>query len=270
MIKLIASDFDGTLITDDQVITEKTKSAIFEARKRGAKFVIVTGRGYMTVASRAKEISNDMPIVCLNGAYVRDEKEIYYKKTLSKEMVIKTLEIVKKYGCRFHVYNENQVISLENKFWEKFYKIWKKELGDNYKSILVTEESYESIIENYGNDVLKFLLFDTDPERLREIKAEFDNEDVQTSSSNPYNIEIFNKEASKGLALKSIAEKFNINREEIMALGDGDNDISMIEFAGIGVAMGNSFGDVQKRADYVTLSNNEEGVAEAIKRFCLE
>ena len=95
-------------------------------------------------------------------------------------------------------------------------------------------------------------------------------EDLEVVSSSPNNFEVMNKGTSKGRAVKVLADILNINREEIMCLGDSENDLSMIEFAGLGVAMGNAEEFLKEKADYITDTNENDGVAKAIEKFVLD
>ena len=141
-----------------------------------------------------------------------------------------------------------------------------------YESVL--NENQLDRIYNVIKHILKAICIENDSNKLNDLfkaKEELKKyEDLEVVSSSPSNFEVMNKGTSKGRAVKVLADILNINREEIMCLGDSENDLSMIEFAGLGVAMGNAEEFLKEKADYITDTNENDGVAKAIEKFVLD
>ena len=130
----------------------------------------------------------------------------------------------------------------------------------------ILTQTIENVTKKFKQSIKDYKLND-----LFKAKEELKKyEDLEVVSSSPSNFEVMNKGTSKGRAVKVLADILNINREEVMCLGDSENDLSMIEFAGLGVAMGNAEEFLKEKADYITDTNENDGVAKAIEKFILE
>ena len=259
--KLIAADMDGTLLDDRKIITPKNLAAIKKAMADGAIFAFSTGRPPIAVEPYRRIIGENVPVIAYNGAMVvLGENDIFFNQTLTKEQAETIYEQVKKHGTMACIWSKN--------------RLYVTELGaraDKYKINVMTEpvlfDDPETII-NQG--ITKFLWYDT-AERtalFREELAEPMKElGITVCPSTSEYLEFFSSNVSKALSLERLAKHYGIRREEIIAFGDNFNDLEMIEYAGLGVAMQNAPEGVRAAADFVTVSNNDDGIAYVLEKF---
>jgi hypothetical protein len=267
-VDLIAIDMDGTLLNPDHKVTPAVKEAIQEAKDAGIKIVLCTGRPFPGVTDYLEELDLKQEgdyAITYNGALVQrtDTKEVVANHTMNHHDYLKLQAAAKDAGVHFHAIH-NQGIFTPN-----------------------TDISEYSVVESYINGVP---LFYRTPEEMDEHTSYnkmmmIDKEEILDAGiaklskslwdeytilrSEAFFLEFLNKDASKGTALKDLATILGFPKERVMAIGDSGNDIDLIEYAGIGVAMGNAVDAVKDVADAFTTSNTEDGVAEAIRRFAL-
>lgn len=267
MIKLVTIDLDGTLFDKDKKISIKNKETIKKARELGCKIVIATGRPIAGVLPVLEELEintiNDYVIV-YNGAKVFNigTKEIVFSSTISGEDVKQLYHESKRLNTYFHAFKENEdlLTDVHNPYTDVECKINKIE------DQIVT-------FDNISDDerFLKAMMVcdgETLDDAMKNISEKFINNFTMVRSDKIF-LEFLNKKSDKGYALEALANYLNIDIKDTMALGDAGNDLPMIKMAGLGVAMANSFDYVKKAADYITLSNEESGVAHAIEKFIL-
>jgi Cof subfamily protein (haloacid dehalogenase superfamily) len=267
MYKLIAIDMDGTLLRDDKSISDRTKTAIKEAREKGVTVVLATGRPIEGVYKSLKELemlTEKDYVLSYNGALVQKtkSKEVISKVTLFGEDLHYIYEISKELGVNFHAFVEKKGL-----LTPKNSKYTEVEASINDIDIIINDFNE---IEN-DEVVIKVMMID-EPEILGSAFEKLPNDVFDKYTvvrSTPYFLEFLNKNANKGLGLQLLAKHLEIKQEEIMAFGDAENDKHMIEYAGMGVAMGNAFDEIKDIANYVTDSNNEDGIAKAIEKFVL-
>ncbi len=262
--KLIAVDVDGTLLDSNSSLSDETREAVKKAVEKGVIFTISTGRPIQGVRPLMKQMDleeYDFPVITYNGAMALTYKtgEIIYSQNLSKEDARQIIELGRKLKTDVMVWANNNLYTLE---------LNQKAL--DYSSISkVTPYEIDDLDKVLDLGVTKVLWYDeveTIARYEREIGSEL-GDNVNFHSSRPYFLEFVDKRASKAIAMEKIGQKYNISREEMIAVGDGFNDISMIEYAGMGVAMGNAAPEVKEKAKFVTLSNDEHGVAHVIYTF---
>ena len=271
-IKMIAADLDGTLLRDDKTADPVTIEAISKVIEKGIIFVIATGRPFNGVPKELINIKGLKYAITSNGARVVDIStgKCVIEKLLPREKGIRALEIGAQYDTLQEIYYGGQGYADRDKMQnvEKYHKnpnMW------NY--FRTTRKQVDSVMDMALNcpkdmDKMQILFPDLkDREKAWEEIRKIDN--INAVDSIGYNIEVNSKEAHKGAVLKELAEMLSIDISEVMAFGDGDNDASMIKEAGLGVAMGNSGKMALEVADYVTDSNNDNGVAKAIEKFVL-
>ncbi|CAG7839716.1 HAD family hydrolase [Clostridium novyi B str. ATCC 27606] len=266
MYKLIALDMDGTLLNSEHLITEKNKEAIKKANEEGVKVVLATGRMISGIESYLEELNlntdNNYCVTC-NGAIVVNAgtKEILSKIVLGYEDLCYLNELSKKLDVYIHAVTPTKsLVPKMNEFTEK--------------ELYMNKTRFEEIpLENADKsvEVIK-VLFVGPKEKIASImhtlpKEVYEKYTVVRSHDNF--LEFLDKRINKGFGVKCLGEKLHINKEEIICVGDAENDLHMIEYAGLGVAMDNAFPDVKKAADFVTYSNNESGVAHVINKFIL-
>ncbi|MGX7393690.1 Cof-type HAD-IIB family hydrolase [Carnobacterium mobile] len=281
MIELIASDMDGTLLNERMVISETNAKAILAAQKKGINFMVATGRGYTEAKPLLEEVGISCPLITLNGAQVYDEDgNVIENIGIKKDTVRDILEKVRALGlyCEMTtshgIYSDNKAKRIES----VASLIYKTNPDTSFKMAVVLAAArleimninyvsqYEELLENDAIEILKMITFSEDgPTVLDPLAQELNvSGDLAITASFINNIEINNVKAQKGLALARAAEKLGISTENVMALGDNFNDVSMLQVAGYSVAVDNAEEGVKAHAKYLTSANNENGVAESI------
>jgi Cof subfamily protein (haloacid dehalogenase superfamily) len=267
--KLIVTDMDGTLLSDHKEIPKENKEALKKAKKIGIKVAIATGRIYTSARYYSNLLELDTPIIACNGAIIREEKtnNTLYENTIHQDDCKKVANICEKFGMYYHFYNDRGFYCKELKYSSLKYSKWNEtQTEENRLNIQIMDDPIE-YIENTDN-ILKFVVIDDDLDKLNKVKNELKKIDnIEVSKSWHNNIEVMNKGVSKGEAVKKLAEYFGVKQEEIITFGDNFNDLSMIEYAGMGVAMGNSEDKVKKQANFITDSNDRGGVAKALNEL---
>ncbi|OPJ55787.1 Cof-type HAD-IIB family hydrolase [Alkalithermobacter paradoxus] len=267
--KLIVTDMDGTLLNSKNEVSEKNKLMLKKAQDMGIKVAIATGRIYTSARHYAKLLGIKTPIIACNGAIIResDTGKTIYENILNEEDSIKIIELCEKHGVYYHFYDDEGFYCKELAYSSLLYNEWNEaQPVENRINIKVVDDS-KSVIKN-GVNPLKFLIIDEDADKLNNLKKELEQiQTLEISKSWHNNIEVMNKGACKGLAVKRLSQYLNIKQDEIIALGDNYNDLSMIEYAGVGVAMGNAEKIVKEKSNYITTSNDEDGVANALQNI---
>lgn len=267
MYKLVALDLDGTLLKDDKTISKKNFDVISKARSLGTKIVLSTGRPIKGIEKYIKwlnlECENEYCVVC-GGAVVENNKngEVLSEKKLTKDDLSYLYNLSKKLDVNIHS------ISLECCITPKIsrYSILESSMND----IPLIKVDFE----NFNMDIPLFkIMYIDEPEVLDRITPLLPPEVYEKYTvvkSAPHFLEFLNKEANKGLGVDALATKLGIKQEEVICIGDSGNDTDMIEYAGLGIAMENAFPEAKEAANFITLSNEEDGVAYAIKKFILD
>ncbi|APQ72915.1 HAD family phosphatase [Clostridium botulinum] len=271
--ELIALDMDGTLLNDEKKITEKTLSYIKEAKEKGIKVVISSGRVPGGLKFYEKTIAKEEPMICANGALIlNDKKETIYNEGINKNTLLNIIDVLRKYkDTYYHFYHDN--IMCTEKFdysTKKFYE-FNKNIERKYRiEIRIITDSKE-YIKHRSSEITKIVVVDNDLKYLNRIQKEIeDNLRVSVTKSHISNIEICNFGISKGIALEKLVNYYSIPIEKCIAVGNDENDISMIKKAGLGVFMKNTREELKKYADYITyMDNNNDGIAEVIEKFIL-
>ncbi len=269
--KLVAIDMDGTLLNSKGTVSDRTRQAIYDAGKRGVYVVLATGRILKSAMNHAVKLNLKRPIISSNGALIVDEnKNILYQKPMKTESVRSIIEIGQGENIYFHFYSDDSFYS--NIYIEEVINFYNtedsKKSGDDIKINIFN--SVDEITSNKDLDVYKFLFIDDDRKKLDNLKLKLnDVQDISICSSWGNNLEVMEREVSKGRGLEYLCKSLNISANEVIAIGDNENDISMVEFAGLGVAMGNGVEKVKSISDLITSSNDEDGVAKVIEKYIL-
>lgn len=272
MYKMIAIDLDGTLLNSNKEISQENKKYIKYAMEKGIKVLICSGRIYTGAKVFAEQLSVEGPMVVCNGAMIRDVKtgETYYSNMLSKEDCIKVVDLLHKEGIYFHTYIDDIMYAEKLDYAALYYMIKSKDLSSDFRIDVKVVESVKDIVVKSSENPAKIVVMSSKLEELLRVrKFVEDISTIEVVSSNYDNFEVLNRGVSKGKALEIISRKFSIKREEIIAIGDNENDCSMLEYAGLSIAMGNAEDKVKNICDFVVPSNDEDGVAYAIKKFVL-
>lgn len=258
--KLIAADMDGTLLNDNKIITEATLQVIKAAVKGGAVFVFATGRPPAAVSSYQKLIGTAFPVIAYNGAMILDGSgSVIFEQSLSAGAARSILRRASEYNTTAFIWSHNRLFVNKLNSRAARYKI-----NVITEPLLCTDE--EALIRE---GITKILWFDT-PGRSAMFQKELAGKltaDTTFCPSTPEYLEFFNSGVSKGRSLLRLAASLGIKREEIIAFGDNYNDLEMIEYAGLGVAMANAPEEIKAAADFVTRNNNDDGVGCALSHF---
>lgn len=283
MIKLIATDMDGTLLNAAHEISEENQQAIRYAQEQGITVVIATGRAFYEANTPVAETDLKVPYICLNGAEVRDETfNIMSTSHLNHELVHKVTSKLKEEGIYYQIYTNRGIytedpqrdldiyIDIAERAGqkadvEKIKNSIQKRIDNGTLKIV---DNYDKIEEIPGELIMKILAFDSDLGKIDLVGQELaKSPNLAVSSSSRGNLEITHSDAQKGIALATIAKQLGIDLENVMALGDNLNDISMLERVGYPVAMDNAAPEVKAVAKYITDSNENSGVGKAIMKF---
>lgn len=290
MYKLVAIDLDGTLLNSYGEVSEKNKEAIQKAKSKGAEIVIASGRPISSARSYAYEVGADNYIICGNGSVLYDMKneQIIYDKFIERQKALQIIKICEENSIFFNIYTEKLTISKSLNYNILFYNNENKNVPEDKKTnIKIIDNIYKYVEENPDLQVLKItvcdeskIIFDSIIRKLREVK----NVDVldlqhmarkyiklgtEEKKVEYYYTEITSKDVNKWGAIEKLADRLQINKEEIMAIGDNMNDKRMVENAGLGVMMENCASYMKEFADVIVKDNNNDGVAEAIEKYVL-
>ncbi|HWJ79818.1 MAG TPA: Cof-type HAD-IIB family hydrolase [Niallia sp.] len=265
--KMIVLDMDDTLLRDDHTISEVTKKALMDAQELGVKVVLASGRPTYAMNGVASELhlsDYGSYILSFNGAKITNCKtrEEVFSSTLPPETVHKLFELSVRENVWIHTYVGDEIITQEN---NPFTEIEAQITGLPIKTV---QNFKEAILE----PVVKVLMV-KEEDHLQKVEALLQNElstELSVMRSKPFFLEFTELGVTKGTSLSMLIDKLGIKREEVIAMGDSYNDVAMIEFAGLGVAMGNAPDDVKAISDYVTDTNNHDGVAKVVQKFILD
>lgn len=272
MYKLVAIDLDGTLLNTNKEISDRNKKVISLAKEKGVKIIICSGRVYTGARLYAKQLGLTDPIIACNGAVISEniDGRVIYSNNLNIEDCLKIVEICNKYSIYYHVYAGDTMFTEKLGFTSLKYFEKNKQLPPEDRVDIVVVKSMVDKLNTIPDQVLKFVVVNDDIELLRKIRSEMEQiTSIDIMSSNYDNFEVMNKGVNKGAALKKLSAFLDIPAAEMIAIGDNENDMTMFEYAGLSIAMDNGEDFAKEAAQYVTASNNEDGVAQAIERFIL-
>lgn len=267
-IKLVAIDLDDTLLRDDLTISQFSMDILKEVQEAGVIVTLATGRMLPSARPYAEQLGFDVPLITYQGALVKNvfSGDVLYNCPLSQEVASMVIQYGRKRKIHVNLYVEDKL------FVERVTKA-----GEHYERLagvpFTIVDDLEELLEK--NLPYKMLLIDDQQvidqelEELREILrvAELD---AHLTKSKPTYLEVNHPQATKGIALKKLAECLEISREQVVAFGDSFNDLEMLEFAGYGFAVANAYPEVRAKARYTTASNNEDGVALALQELVLD
>ena len=272
MYKLVAIDLDGTLLNMNKEISERNKKAILQAIEKGVKIVVCSGRVYTGARLYAKEIGSRDPVIACNGAVITDKIDgrIIYSDYMDVEVSLKINSICQKHGVYYHVYAGDTMLTEKLGFTSQKYYERNKSLPSEDRVDIEVVQNMEAKLKSIPDTVLKFVIVNDDLQLLRKVRADMEQlQEIDVMSSNFDNFEVMNKGVSKGSALAKLTDIYGIPAQQMIAIGDNENDVSMFEYAGMSIAMGNGEEIAKAAANYITASNEDDGVAQAIEKFIL-
>jgi Cof subfamily protein (haloacid dehalogenase superfamily) len=266
-IKLVAIDLDDTLLRDDLTISQFSKDVLQEVREAGITVTLATWRMLPSARPYAEQLEFDVPLITYQGALVKNvfSGEVLYNCPLSQEISRIAIQ-----------YGRSKKIQANYYLEDKIYVERVTEAGEHYEHLagipFTRVDDLEDLLEK--GLPYKMLLIDNEnliDQELAELREILYREgfDAHLTKSKPSYLEVNHRLATKGVALSKLAEQLNISREQVMAFGDSFNDLEMLEYAGYGFAVANAHPEVRSHVQYITASNNEDGVALALREMVL-
>lgn len=270
-IKLIALDLDGTILNNDGGVSELTLDAIAKALAAGIIVVPATGRTLSEIPDEIRYLTGIRYAIVSNGASVMDLDKTHeiYANLMSLEVAKQIFEVLYEENLAFEAYSEGVSFG-DEQFMHEIVRFFGS-LGNHFTSLVERMRFVNNLpayFEKTGRSVEKiYVHYIEEAQRLRLEKAICANPSVISTSSDLLNMEINAATANKGDGLMQLCRGLGIERAQVMAIGDGNNDLQMLAFAGLSVAMGNAVPAAKQWASYVTVSNDDEGVAVAMRKF---
>ena len=260
-IRLVVSDLDGTLLSPDHLLTESVKEAVQRFVRSGGLFTIATGRFGLTAKSVVEELDIDIPYILCNGAVIADRHRVREAVLLELAELAPLLEEADRRDVTVMLFDEDGVSALRRTPDVERFE-YKEKIGCRI---------IDPASGHWKNGSVQKVLLIGDMKKIRSIwnshSAGFRQTYSTIQSEDDY-FEIIPANQSKGEALKKLARMLNVDRSEVMAIGNQLNDLDMIRNAGIGVAVANSHDDLKKYATYVCARSYGDGVVEAMDKFC--
>ena len=266
-IKLVAVDIDGTLLTNDRKVTPEVFEAVQEAKKQGVKVIIATGRPIPGVQPLLNELNLKEEgdyVITFNGGLVQDTStgENIITETMTYEDYLDIEFLSRKLDVHMHAITKQGIYTANRNIGK--YTV--------HESSLVNMPIFYRTPEEMGDKEIIKMMYIDEPEVLdaaiEKIPQEFFDKYTIVKST-PFYLEILKKTANKGIAVTHLAEKLGLSKEETMAIGDEENDRAMLEVVGSPVVMENGNPELKKIAKHITKSNDESGVAYAIRKWVL-
>lgn len=282
MIKLIASDMDGTLLNEELVVSQENAAAIKRAQEAGIHFVVATGRSYETGYNLLQDRDIRCPFIALNGAEFYDEQgNRHYTRHVEKSDLQEVLDLLAKYPIQLDIATPKGIYTkLSRK--EYIVSVTEDLLGlnpnadiesfmeeiENYidELRLIYVQSFDELLQDDGPDALKIIIFSSDNIVRETVKAivEQNLPSLIVTSATPTNLEINTRAANKGQAVADYAQKLGIQASEVAAIGDSFNDLTMLEWAKYSFAVANAAPEIKNIANHQTVSHKDHAVAKLI------
>jgi Cof subfamily protein (haloacid dehalogenase superfamily) len=255
-MKLVVADLDGTLL--NKGFTNETLNTVKKLQDEGYIFTIATGRHFSIAKKYVKELNVKYPAIYSNGAHIYDMEndKIIYQAFIQEQAALQTIGICNDFNIDFIVYTVDHVYSTKHARDKLIARV------GNYDIDVLDDDELKLCVKK---GVVKILIFDDEKESIIKIRKVLNLEnDICAVQSHPNYLEVSDHLVNKGNALRILAEYLKIELKDCLAIGDQENDIKMIQVAGIGVAIGNGNPLLLKEADYITKSFEENGFSYAV------
>lgn len=265
-IRLIVTDLDGTLLNSEHEVSPRTEEAIRAAQARGVAFTVATGKTFPSTTALIERFDIRLPVICGNGTSVHAVTgEVLYEDPISLDLAVEAVTFAVDHGMTPVVYIEGGLVA----------PVWDANVDELVAHHEPAPEIVPDLVAALRNSHRphKIILMNQDLEKVsafqKLLEARFAGRGQVLRSGLAEVVELLPCGVTKATALQVILDRTGYTADETMTFGDNCNDLAMIRMAGIGVAMGNSPPDVQDGADFVTRTNDEDGVALAVERFVL-
>jgi Cof subfamily protein (haloacid dehalogenase superfamily) len=267
---LIAIDMDGTLISNENIITKENVESIKAAQSEGIHVVISTGRLFDSAKETLDEVGIKCPIISLNGSKICDQAgNVILNKTMDKDVFSRVLAECERENNTFIIStNKGSYTKNRNELYEEFFMDKQTKKLKKLTTTLKSIQNYHSVEDFTLLDVYKILFLSNDQATISRLRNKLSREEkILVTSSHSNNLEINGAGISKGAALLHLAPILGVDLQQSMAIGDSFNDVSMFNRVGFPVAMGNATDELKQHCVFTTKTNNESGVAHAIYHF---
>ena len=262
-ISLVLADVDGTLVNEEKVLTRRAQAAVHSLHRAGIRFAITSGRPPKGMAMLLDALQLETPIAGFNGGlFVKPDLSILEQKTVPTDVAAKSIELIRAHGLDVWVYRGNDWLigkadapHVAREGWTvKFDPIVMKDVGEKLDQV--------AKIVGVSDDLDKVQRCEVDAKKAFGLRA-------TANRSQPYYLDITNKDANKGAVLEYLSRHLGVPAAEIATIGDQQTDVPMFERSGMSIAMGNAPDDVKAQASAATASYNDDGFAKAMERFIL-
>ena len=262
-ISLVLADVDGTLVNEEKVLTKRAQTAVMALRDGGIRFAITSGRPPLGMAMLFDALELDTPIAGFNGGlFVERDLTILAQKTVSADVARQAIDLIREHGLDAWVYCGNDWLITRPGAPHVEREAW-------------TVKFEPKVVTDFADSlhrVAKIVGVSDDLDRVRRCEADAQAAFGQRATANrsqPYYLDITNKDANKGAVVAYLSDHMDVPAEEIATIGDQPNDVLMFKRSGFSIAMGNASDEVKTQASAVTDSYNDEGFAKAMERFIL-
>lgn len=262
-ISLVVSDVDGTLVTEDKVLTERAKAAVAALQAAGIRFAMTSGRPPLGMAMLLESIKLDTPLAGFNGGlFVTPQMGILKRRILPADVAAKSIELIRAAGLDVWVYRDNDwlVTRMDAPHVER--EAWT--VGFEPKIVQDVAANLDGVVKIVG--------VSDDHEKIQRCEAASQasfGDRATANRSQPYYLDVTHKDANKGSVVDFLSDSLGIARDEIATIGDQPNDVLMFRRSGLSIAMGNASDEVKAQASVTTASHEDEGFAKAMETFVL-
>jgi len=262
-IRLVLADVDGTLVTEEKILTERARKAVTALHEAGIRFAITSGRPPLGMAMLFDPLDLNTPIAGFNGGlFVKRDLSILEEKTVPPDVAHQAIDLMQARGLDTWVYSGNDWLITKADAPHVAREAWTVK----FNAKVVPD------VREHLKDVAKIVGVSDDHDKVRNCETEAQaafGDRATASRSQPYYLDITNKDANKGAVLDYLSQHLEVPAAEIATIGDQPNDVLMFKRSGFSIAMGNASDEVKAQAAAVTASYNDEGFAKAIEAFVL-
>jgi len=262
-ISLVLADVDGTLVTEEKVLTKRAQAAVHSLRDAGIRFAITSGRPPVGMAMLFDPLELDTPVSGFNGGLViKPDLSIIEQKTVPAEVAAKSIELIRAHGLDVWVYRGNDWLITKADAPHVDREAWTVKFQPKIVTDVTAQLDQVSKVVGVSNDLNAVQSCEADARKAFGQLA-------TANRSQPYYLDVTNKDANKGAVVEFLSRRLGVPVEEIATIGDQPTDVPMFKRSGFSIAMGNASDQVKAQASVATDSYNDEGFAKAMERFIL-